>query len=113
LSLDEIPDVVYAPLGTRGVQPIPLKECPRCGNNKTEKLNLVSKRKGSGEKRSSDSASQTVTVDEYDINCGNCDYSFTIRCENVYGGPQHKERIITFIHIITEDGKGEGWLGNY
>jgi ribosomal protein S27AE len=113
LSLDELPDVVYAPLGTRGVQPLPLKECPRCGNKVIEQLHVVSERKGSREKKDPRLKAQSVAVDEFDISCGKCDYNFTIRCENVYSDFQGKERVITFVHIITEDGANEGWLGNY
>ncbi|WXG45889.1 MAG: hypothetical protein WED05_04325 [Candidatus Atabeyarchaeum deiterrae] len=113
LSLDELPDTVYAPLGSRGVQPLDLKECPRCGNKAIEQLRVVNERKGMRENKVASHAGWGVVVDEYDIKCGKCNYSFTIRCQNVYGGANGKERVLTFAHIITEDGANEGWLGNF
>jgi hypothetical protein len=113
LDLDELPDVVYAPLGTRGMQPLTLKECPRCGNNDTEKLQLLSKRKGPKENTETVSESWNTSTDEYDIKCNNCGYNFTIKCQNVFGGAGGRERIVTFVHILTEDSQHDGWLGNF
>ena len=108
-----MPDVVYAPLGTRGMQPLNLKECPRCGNNVVEKLQLLSKTKGQRENAGEGSDSWATTTDEYEIKCGECGYKFRIRCQNVFGGTKGKERVVTFVHIVTEDGENSGWLGNY
>lgn len=113
LDLDELPDVVYAPLGTRGMQPLNLKECPRCGNDVVEKLQLLSKRKGSRENTGATSESWSTTTDEYGIKCGKCGYNFRIKCQNVFGGSGGKERVVTFVQITTEDGENEGWIGNF
>jgi hypothetical protein len=113
LDLNELPNVVYAPLGTRGMQPLNLKECPRCGNGVVERLQLLSKKKGQRENAEAGSKSWSTTTDEYEVKCGNCGHSFRIRCQNIFGGPEGKERIVSFVHIITEDGTNEGWLGNY
>jgi transcription elongation factor Elf1 len=113
LDLDELPDTVYAPLGTRGMQPLNLKECPRCGNNAVEKLQLLSKKKGPRENAETGSESWDTSSDEYEIKCGNCGYNFRIKCQNVFGGAGGKERVVTFVHILTEDGENEGWIGNY
>jgi len=113
LDLDELPDVVYAPLGTRGMQPLNLKECPRCGNSAVEELQVVSMRKGSGRNTSTPPEAWSTTTDEYEIKCGKCGYNFRIECQNVLGGSKGKERIITFVHIVTEDGENSGWIGNF
>jgi ribosomal protein S27AE len=113
LDLDELPDTVYAPLGTRGMQPLRLKECPRCGNDVVEKLQLVSKRIGSRGDTNASPQVWSTTTDEYEIKCGKCGYNFKIKCQNVFGGSEGKERIVTFVHIATEDGESEGWLGNF
>jgi hypothetical protein len=113
LDLNELPDVVYAPLGTRGMQPLNLKECPRCGNGVVEKLQLLSKKKGQRQNVDAGSTSWDTTIDEYEIKCENCGYNFRIRCQNVFGGSEGRERIVSFVHIVTEDGKNNGWIGNY
>ena len=90
-----------------------LKECTRCGNKATEQLRVVNERKGMRADKVSNQAGWSVVEDENDIKCGKCNYSFTIRCQNVYGGANGKERVVTFVHITTEDGQTEGWLGNF
>ncbi len=111
MSLSEIPPKVYAMVGTRGLHPISLRECLRCGCNDSSKLRVVDKRVVLKAEEEADAAKEVV---EYIIKCESCGESYALRLTHVYSGAGDKRvRITTFVHLYTVDGVEEGWLGNY
>ena len=106
-SIEELPDEIYAPLGTRGLQPIKLKQCFRCSNQNVEELQMIGKKIEAVQGRDQEIA-------DYKIICKKCSSSFTIRFRNLYVvTKERKRRSITFVSILDEEGRNEGWLGSF
>jgi len=106
-SIEDLPDNVYAPLGTRGLQPIKLKQCFRCSNQNIEELEVIEKKTEAVQGRDQEIA-------DYKIICKKCNSTFTIRLRNLYVVENGKKgRSITFVSILDEEGRDEGWLGSF
>jgi len=106
-SIEDLPDHVYAPLGTRGLQPIKLKQCFRCSNQNVEELKVIEKKIDTVHDRDQEIA-------DYKIICKKCSSTFTIRLRNLYVVENGKKRrSISFVSILDEEGRDEGWLGSF
>jgi len=106
-SIEELPDQIYAPLGTRGLQPIKLKQCFHCSNQNVEEMQIM-------EKRIEAVQGKDQEIADYKIICKKCNSSFTIRLRNLYAVKKgQKKRSITFVSILDEAGRDEGWLGSF
>jgi len=106
-SIEDLPDQIYAPLGTRGLQPIKLKQCFRCSNQNVEELQVIEKKIEAVHNRHQEIA-------DYKIICKKCGSTFTIRLRNLYMVEKgQKRRSITFVSILDEEGRDEGWLGSF
>jgi len=105
-SFDELPEFVFVPLGTRGVERIKLKQCQHCLNDDLPSLRLV--------ERSVKDASENQDTVSYLVLCEKCNLKFTLRCRNIYSsGHERRTRIISFVSVLDEEGKDQGWLGNF
>lgn len=105
--IEDLPDQIYAPLGTRGFQPIKLKQCFRCSNQNIDELEVI-------EKKIEAVRGRDQEIADYKIVCKKCGSTFTIRLKNLYVVENGKKtRSITFVSIIGEEGKDEGWLGSF
>jgi len=105
--VEDLPDQIYAPLGTRGLQPIKLKEYFRCSNKNVEELQVIEKEIEAVHNRDQEIA-------DYKIICKKCGSTFTIRLRNLYMvEKEQKRRSITFVSILDEEGRDEGWLGSF
>jgi len=106
-SIKELPDQIYAPLGTRGLQPIKLKQCFRCSNQNVDELQVTEKKIEAVQGRDQEMA-------DYKIICKKCSSSFTIRLRNLYVVEKgRKRRSLTFVSILDEEGRDEGWVGSF
>jgi len=106
-SIEDLPDKIYAPLGTRGLQPIKLKQCFRCSNQNVEELQVIEKKIEAVQGRDQEIA-------DYKIVCKKCSSTFTFRLRNLYAVEKgQKRRLITFVSILDEKGRDEGWLGSF
>jgi len=106
-SIEELPDRIYAPLGTRGLQPIKLKQCIRCSNQNVDELQVTEKKIEAVQGRDQEIA-------DYKIICKKCSSTFTIRLRNLYVVEKgQKRRSLTFVSILDEEGTDEGWLGSF
>jgi len=106
-SIEDLPDQIYAPLGTRGLQPIKLKQCFRCSNQDVEELQVV-------EKKIEAVQAKDQEIADYKITCKKCGSTFTIRLRNLYMVENGKKRrSITFVSILDREGRDEGWLGSF
>jgi len=106
-SIEDLPDQIYAPLGTRGLQPIKLKQCFRCSNQNIEELQVIGKKIEAVQGKDQEIA-------DYKITCKKCNSTFTIRLRNLYVVEKgQKRRSITFVSILDEEGRDEGWLGSF
>jgi len=53
-------------------------------------------------------------IAEYRTVCKKCSSAFTIRLRNLYVVEKEKKRrSITFVSILEEEGRDEGWLGSF
>jgi len=53
-------------------------------------------------------------IAEYRTVCKKCSSAFTIRLRNLYVVEREKKRrSITFVSILEEEGRDEGWLGSF
>jgi len=53
-------------------------------------------------------------IADYKIICKKCSSTFTIRLRNLYAVEKgQKRRSITFVSILDEEGRDEGWLGSF
>ena len=53
-------------------------------------------------------------IADYKIICKKCSSTFTIRLRNLYMVKKgQKRQSITFVSILDEEGRGEGWLGSF
>jgi len=106
-SIEDLPDQIYAPLGTRGLQPIKLKQCFRCSNQNIEELEVI-------EKKIEVVHGRDQEIADYKIICKKCSSTFSIRLRNLYVVEKgQKSRSITFVSILDEKGRDEGWLGSF
>jgi len=106
-SVDDLPDQIYVPLGTRGLQPIKLKQCFRCSNQNVNELEMIEKKIEAVQGRDQEIA-------DYKILCRKCSSTFTIRLRNLYVVEKgQKRRSITFVSILDGEGRDEGWLGSF
>jgi len=104
-SLDELPDEVFVPLGRRGMEAIPLKECTyACDGDELELLDVTK------EPEEITGHSVEIVVEDWFVKCKKCDRPFTIRCKNRY---VDGERIDTLVNLLDDKGNDLGWLGNY
>jgi len=104
-SLDDLPDEVFAPLGQRGMEPIPLKECTYACDGK--EISLVSMKRNPSSIKGR--GLEKVTED-WLVKCEKCGRQFTIRCKIRY---VDGERIDTMVNLLDDRGNDLGWLGNY
>jgi len=106
-SIEDLPDQIYAPLGTRGLQPIKLKQCFRCSNQNVEELEVI-------EKKIEVVSGRDQEIAGYKIICKKCSSTFSIRLRNLYVVEKgERRRSITFVSILDEEGRDEGWLGSF
>lgn len=105
-SLDELPDKVFVPLGRRGMEPIPLKECTYACDGKELSLLGVTR---TPEEELQGHGLEPV-VEDWRVRCERCGREFTIRCKTRY---VDGERVDTVVSIIDDHGNDLGWLGNY
>ena len=106
-SVEDLPDQIYAPLGTRGFQPIKLKQCFRCSNQNVEELEVI-------EKKIEAVRGRDQEIGEYKIICKKCNLTFSIRLRNLYVVDKgQRRRSITFVSILDEESRDEGWLGSF
>ncbi|MEM2143000.1 MAG: hypothetical protein QXS20_04245 [Candidatus Thorarchaeota archaeon] len=104
-SLDELPDQVFVPLGQRGMEGIPLKECTyACDGREISLLDV------SVEPETISGHGLENVVEDWQVRCTKCHRVFTIRCKIRY---VDGERIDTMVNIIDDHGHDLGWLGNY
>jgi len=105
-SLDELPELVMIPLGTRGVQRIKLKHCQYCSNDDPSSLKLL--------ERSVKNLGEGQDAISYLVLCERCSHRFTFHCRNVYSTDRgEKKRVVSFVSVLDEEGKDQGWLGNF
>jgi len=53
-------------------------------------------------------------IADYKIICRKCNSTFAIRLRNLYAVEKgQKRRSITFVSILDEVGRDEGWLGSF
>jgi len=53
-------------------------------------------------------------IADYNIICKKCSSTFTIRLRNLYVVENgKKKRSVTFVSILGEEGRDEGWLGSF
>jgi len=53
-------------------------------------------------------------IGDYKIICKKCSSTFTIRLRNLFVVEKgRKRRSITFVSILDEEGRDEGWLGSF
>jgi len=103
-SIEDLPDKIYAPLGTRGLQPIKLKQCFRCSNQNIEELEVIEKKIEAVRGRDQEIADCKVV-------CKKCSSTFSIRLRNLYVAEKGQRRqSITFVSILNEEGRDEGCL---
>ena len=104
-TLDDLPSEVFVPLGQRGMEPIPLKECTYACDGKELSLIRVTRNpqstKGHGLER---------VVEDWLVKCQKCGRPFTIRCKIRY---VDGERIDTMVSLLDDSGTDLGWLGNF
>lgn len=102
-DLDELPEELYVPLGSRGFQPLKLKRCNYCKMEESARLKLLEKKiKEDG----------NVEIVDYKIRCENCRQIFTIRCKNYYEiCGDIKKRLLSRVHILNDAEVDQGWLG--
>jgi len=94
------------PLGTRGVEQVKLKQCQYCLNDDPSSLKLLER-----SVRSIGDGEDTVS---YLLLCEKCNRNFTLRCRNIYSaGHEVKSRVISFVSVLDEEGRDQGWLGNF
>jgi len=94
------------PLGTRGVEQIKLKQCQYCLNDDLSSLKLL--------ERSVRNLGRGGDAVSYLVLCERCNRKFTLRCRNIYSaGQEEKNRVISFVSVLNEEGKDQGWLGNF
>jgi hypothetical protein len=106
-SIEDLPDQIYAPLGTRGLQPIKLKQCFRCSNQNIEELRVIERKIEAIQGRDQE-------IVDYKIVCKKCSSTFTIRLRNLYVVENgREERSITLVSILDEEGRDEGWLESF
>ncbi|MHA1653406.1 MAG: hypothetical protein ACTSYX_05060 [Candidatus Thorarchaeota archaeon] len=104
-SLDELPDVVFVPLGRRGMEGIPLKECTYACDGK--ELTLIDVKTDPPEITG---RGLEPVVEEWLVECNKCRRQFTIRCKIRY---VDGKRWDTMVSILDDHGNDLGWLGNY
>ncbi len=105
LSLDELPDTVYVPLGRRGMDSIALKMCPECNH---ESLILIQKDKLPEVLNGGVHPAKKEIVD-YKVRCRKCEYLFIIRLNRIF----FKDKLIqTLVSIISPNSESALWLGN-
>jgi len=103
-SIEDLPDKIYAPLGTCGLQFIKLKRCFRCSNQNIEELEVI-------EKKIEAVRGRDQEITDCEVVCKKCSSTFTIRLGNLYVADKGKKRqSITFVSILNEEGRGEGCL---
>ena len=84
-----------------------LKQCFRCSNQNVEELQMIKKKIEVVQGRDQEIA-------DYKIICKKCSSTFTIRLRNLYAVEKgQKRRSITFVSILDEEGRDEGWLGSF
>ncbi len=90
-----------------GLQPIKLKQCFRCSNQNLEELELI-------EKKVEVVRGGDQEIVDYKIICKKCSPTFTIRLRNLYAVENGKKRrSITFVSVLDQEGRDEGWLGSF
>ena len=104
-TLADLPDEVFVPLGQRGMEGIPLKECMYECDGKELRLLSFSKNRNTLSGRGVEEV-----IEDWLVECTTCRRSFTIRCYVRYA---EGERIDTRVHIVDDTGKNLGWLGSY
>ena len=104
-TLDELPDEVFVPLGIRGMEGIPLKECTYACDGKELSLKTVSK-----DPEQINGHGVEPVLEDWTVVCDKCTREFTIRCKVRY---LNGKRIDTIVSIIDDKGNNLGWLGNY
>ena len=104
-SLDELPDVVFVPLGRRGMEGIPLKKCTYACDGK--ELTLIDVKTDPPEITG---RGLEPVVEEWLVECNKCKRQFTIRCKIRY---VDGKRWDTMVSILDDHGNDLGWLGNY
>ena len=104
-SLDELPDEVFVPLGRRGMEGIPLKECTYACDSKEITLKTVSKKPDQIQGKGIEEV-----LEDWTVECDKCKREFTIRCKVRY---LDGKRVDTIVSIIDDKGNNLGWLGNY
>jgi len=58
--------------------------------------------------------SRDQEIADYKIICKKCSSTFTIRLRNLYVIENGKKRrSISFVSILDEEGRDEGWLGSF
>ncbi len=104
-TLDELPDQVFVPLGRRGMEGIPLKECAyECDGKEIRLLDV----KSSPLEKDDDGLDQHI--EDWYVTCEKCKRKFTIRCKTRF---KDDERLDTYVSIIDDEGTNLGWLGSY
>lgn len=104
-SLDELPDQVFVPLGRRGMEGIPLKECTyECDGKEIRLIDVEEIKLGTDEK------GIDQVIEKWYVVCEKCNRKFTIQCKIRF---KENERLDTYVSIIDDNSNDLGWLGSY
>jgi len=94
------------PLGTRGIEQVKLKQCQYCQNCDPSSLKLL--------ERSVRNIGKGEDAVSYLLLCERCNRKFTLRCRNIYSSDyKERSRVISFVSVLDEEGRDQGWLGNF
>jgi len=90
------PSIVYAPLGTRGFDPIRLDRCLECDSSDIA-LGEVS-RWTEGNR----------VIEEVLVECRSCGASYKLRYIDIV---DEGRRVVTIVDVLSPNGEELGWLG--
>ncbi|NHI92911.1 MAG: hypothetical protein EAX96_10455 [Candidatus Lokiarchaeota archaeon] len=108
--MNEIPDEIYVSLGRRGFDPLKIKYCHVCNNPTVKDLELLEKKVV----REQDDGNNFYVEIDYKIRDKKCNGTFFIKLKHVYSMLEgDKKRMTTKVHILDENKKDLGWLGNF
>ncbi|MHA1606746.1 MAG: hypothetical protein ACTSWP_04285 [Candidatus Freyarchaeota archaeon] len=101
--LKNMPSKVYVPLGRRGMEPITIKECLKCGSkDEVDVIDFKSSDEVSGE--------NILETLDYTVKCNKCGETYIIRIKSMYLESKREEnRLISTVFSV--EGGEEYWIG--
>ncbi len=98
-----MPSKAYVPLGRRGMEPISIKECLKCGaGGEVEVIGFSSNDETSGE--------NILETLDYTVKCSKCNEVYIIRIRSMYLENKREENRLVSTVFVVENGE-EYWLG--